>query len=190
MLDVSLRCELRPGDVGEIVRWHGVTYAQEHGFDVEFEGNVATKLGVFAASRSPRERIWLAESGARLVGCIAIVDQAGAAGMPQPEGGVSQPEGGVSQPEGGISQPEGGIAQLRWVLVDPPARGRGLGTRLVGEAVAFARQQGYRRVSLWTVSSLGAAARLYLAAGFRLVEERPAHHWGVDVVEQRYERGM
>jgi ribosomal protein S18 acetylase RimI-like enzyme len=79
------------------------------------------------------------------------------------------------------------VAQLRWFLVDPSARGRGLGTRLLSEAVSFARECGYRVVVLWTVSALAAAARLYRAAGFRKVQDRPGRLWGADVVEEKYE---
>ena len=77
-------------------------------------------------------------------------------------------------------------AQLRWFLVDPSARGAGLGKRLLGEALSFARQAGYRDVILWTVSALPAAAHLYRSAGFRKVEERPGRMWGVEVVEEKY----
>ncbi len=77
-------------------------------------------------------------------------------------------------------------AQLRWDLVAPNTRRRGLGTRLLNEAVAFARRRQYERVFLWTVQALDAAARRYMAAGFRKVEERARHRWGQDVVEERW----
>ncbi len=75
---------------------------------------------------------------------------------------------------------------MRWFLVDPDARGRGVGSRLLEEAVAFARLQGYAVIFLWTVSALTAAARLYERAAFVKVEERPGRMWGVDVVEEQY----
>ncbi len=152
-----LRTDLRPGDLGEIVRLHGVVYAREHGFDPTFEAYVAEPLARFAISASPRERLWIAERGGAIVGCVAIV---GASPL---------------------------VAQLRWFLVDPSARGSGLGTRLLEEAIAFSRSCGYRSIILWTVSALAAAARLYRAKGFQRTEEKPIRQWGADVVEEKYE---
>lgn len=154
-----VRHDLRPGDVGRIAERHGVLYAEEHGFDVKFEAYVAGPLAEAVCRAGPRERIWIAEDEAgRFRGCIAIVS----------------------------ATPE--TAQLRWYLVEPAARGRGLGTRLLDGAVSFAAAQGYRSVILWTVGALTAAARRYVAAGFAKVEERPGRQWGVDVVEEKWER--
>ncbi len=153
----TLRTGLRPGDIGEIVRLHGVLYAREYGFDPTFEAYVAEPLARFAIAASPRERVWIAERGGAIVGCVAIV-----AASPQ-------------------------VAQLRWFLVDPAARGSGLGTRLLEEAIAFSRARGYGSILLWTVSALAAAARLYRAKGFERTEERPGRQWGADVVEEKYE---
>ncbi len=153
----SLRTSLGPGDLGEVVRLHGVVYARECGFDPTFEAYVAAPLADLVRTGSARERLWLAERAGRLVGCVAIV---------------------AAAPE---------VAQLRWFLVDPIARGRGLGTRLLSEAVSFARACGYRAIVLWTVSRLAAAARLYRAAGFRKVQDRPGRMWGADVIEEKYE---
>ena len=154
----SVRTTLKPGDLGSIVRLHGTIYAQEYGFDATFEAYVAGPLAEFVV-RMPaaHERLWIAERDGRVVGCIAIV---------------------AAAPE---------EAQLRWFLVDPTARGIGLGTRLLRDAIAFCQEHGYRRVSLWTVDALTAAARRYRAAGFVLAEERPGRRWGADVIEQRYE---
>jgi len=154
---VALRTGLRPGDIGEIVRLHGVLYAREYGFDPTFEAYVAEPLARFAIAASPRERLWIAERGGAIVGCVAIV-----AASPQ-------------------------TAQLRWFLVDPAARGLGLGTRLLDEAIAFSRGCGYRSIVLWTVRALSAAARIYRAKGFSRTEEKPGRQWGVDVVEEKYE---
>jgi GNAT superfamily N-acetyltransferase len=154
---LTLRTDLRPGDLGEVVRLHGVVYARERGFDPTFEAYVAGPLAEFVRAASPRGRLWLAERGGRLVGCAAVVEAA----------------------------PE--TAQLRWFLVAPSARGCGLGTRLMGEALAFCRACGYAEVMLWTESALAAAARLYRAAGFRKVEEKPGRMWGVDLVEEKYQ---
>lgn len=157
---VTVRHELRPGDVGRIVALHGTTYAREYGFDHSFEAYVAGPLAAFACAPSPRHRIWIAERGDRLVGCIAIVDLGN------------------------------GVAQLRWFLVDPSERGTGLGRRLLGEAVGFCRDAGYGSIVLWTVNALLAAAHLYRDAGFVKVEEHASRQWGVDVVEEKYERRL
>jgi GNAT superfamily N-acetyltransferase len=86
-----------------------------------------------------------------------------------------------------IVQAEAETAQLRWFLVDPSARGTGLGKRLLSEAVAFSKESGYTAIILWTVSALAAAAHLYRAAGFQKIEEKPGRLWGADVVEEKYE---
>jgi ribosomal protein S18 acetylase RimI-like enzyme len=154
---IAVRTDLRPGDLGAVVRLHGLLYARECGFGHVFEAYVAAPLAEFVRAGSPRERLWLAERNGALVGCVAIVAAAPA------------------------------VAQLRWLLVDPGARGAGLGKRLLREAVAFARACGYERIVLWTVSALTAAAHLYRSAGFRKVEQRPGRLWGADVVEEKYE---
>jgi len=154
---IALRTQLRPGDIGSIVRMHGVLYASEHGFDETFEAYVAGPLSEFVRAGAARERLFIAERDGRLVGCAAIV--------------------GASAD----------VAQLRWFLVDPEARGAGLGRTLLGECMSFARNCGYTSLILWTVSALAAAAHLYRAIGFRKIEEKPGRHWGVDVVEEKYE---
>jgi len=154
---VTLRTELKPGDIGTIIYLHGIIYAQEYGFDHTFEAYVAAPLSECARAASAYERIWIAERDGRIVGCIAIV--------------------AVSAQ----------VAQLRWFLVDPSARGVGLGKELLNEAIAFCRQVGYQSVILWTVSTLAAAIHLYLEAGFRKVEEKPGRQWAVDLIEEKYE---
>lgn len=126
-----------------------------HGFDETFEAYVAGPLAEFVLHRPPRGRIWLAEEDGRLVGCIAIVPA------------------------------KGDEAQLRWFLVASSQRGRGLGRRLLDEALGFAREAGYGSVMLWTVSCLERAAELYRRAGFTLVTEKPGA-WGAEVLEQQY----
>lgn len=152
---IPIRDVLRRGDVEEVVRLHGALYSAEHGFDEGFERYVAEPLARFAASPTPRERMWLAEREGRIVGCIAIVE--------------------ASERD----------AQLRWFLVDPAVRRKGFGTALLDGAISFAREHGYRSIFLWTVSALAAAARLYAAAGFAKVEEKPGA-FGVEVVEERW----
>ncbi len=154
---LSIRTHLQPGDIGGIVHLHGVVYAREYGFDPTFEAYVAGPLAELVRSDSDRERLWIAERDGRIVGCVAI-----AAAAPQ-------------------------TAQLRWFLVDPSARGAGLGKRLLGEAIAFAKDRGYGAIILWTVSVLAAAAHLYQSFGFQKTQEKPGKMWGVDVVEEKYE---
>jgi GNAT superfamily N-acetyltransferase len=154
---ITIRSDLRPGDLGMIVYLHGVHYAQERGFDPTFEAYVAGPLAQAVSAGSPRDRIWIAEREGRMVGCVAIV----AASLQ--------------------------TAQLRWLLVDPAARGEGLGKRLLNEALAFCRECGHTEVILWTESALKIAASLYQSAGFRKTEEKPGRVWGVDLIEEKYE---
>ena len=154
---VTIRTGLRPGVIGKVISLHGTLYEQESGFDVTFEAYVACPLAEFVLRGSPRECLWMAERDGRLLGCVAIVAASEV------------------------------TAQLRWFLVDPDARGMGLGKRLLDKAIEFSREHGYRNIILWTVSSLTAAAHLYRAAGFHKVEEKPGRMWGVDVVEEKYE---
>ncbi len=158
LADIALRHELKPGDLGSLIQLHGTIYAREYGFDPTFEAFVAGPLAQFALAHGERDRLWIAERGERLAGCIAIV--------------------GASEKE----------AQLRWFLVDPSARGCGLGKRLLAEAVAFCEEQGYESIFLWTVSALTTAAHLYRSAGFHKVEEKLGQRWGVAVVEEKYVR--
>jgi GNAT superfamily N-acetyltransferase len=153
---ITLRTDLRPGDLGAIVSLHGIFYARERGFDPTFEAYVAAPLAEFVCRGGDRQRLWIAERQEQLVGCVAIV-----AVSPQ-------------------------TAQLRWFLVAPGVRGIGLGRRLLAEAVAFCRESGYAEVILWTESALKAAAHLYQLAGFQRVEEKPGRMWGVDLVEEKY----
>ena len=157
-MDAAIRTDLRPGDVAGIVRLHGLIYAREYGFDVRFEAHVAEPLGkAVQRGLTDQERIWLVEDEGDLVATIAIIEESA------------------------------GTAQLRWFLVAPAARGNGLGSRLLHEAIAFSLDAGYEKIILWTVSALTDAARLYRAAGFRRTEAQPGRPWGKDVVEEKYE---
>lgn len=158
---ISVRHDLRPGDIGRVTEQHGVLYAAEYGFDHTFEAYVAESLAEFGkAAPSARSRLWIAELDGRLVGSIGIVGRAGRA------------------------------AQLRWLLVSPAERGSRLGRRLVRDALAFCRAIGCDSVFLWTVSDLTAAARIYVEAGFRLTEEHERAMWGTTVTEQRYDLAL
>jgi ribosomal protein S18 acetylase RimI-like enzyme len=172
---ITLLHELRPGDIGTIVRMHGTIYAVENGFDVTFEAYVAAPLGEFVSSGCKGGRIWLAEQNGEVVGCIAIVPA-----LPNQ----------VPSDQHQSTPTQTNQAQLRWFLVDPRARGLGVGRRLIESAVTFAREQGYQSMILWTVSELTAAASLYRAVGFRKIHEAPAFHWGKNVTEECYQMAL
>ncbi len=158
----SIRTEIRPSDIGEIIRLHGSLYAQEYGWDYSFEGYVAASFGELVLSADPdRSRLWIAEAGDRIAGSIGIVGRAQSA-----------------------------EAQLRWFLVKPKLRGRGLGRRLMQAALDFCLEQGFASVYLWTVSELEAAARIYRAFGFIPVEEKTHPLWGKTITEVKYRRAL
>ncbi|HVT68631.1 MAG TPA: GNAT family N-acetyltransferase [Trebonia sp.] len=155
---VHIREVGQPGDLGWVIMAHGEVYASEFGWDASFEALVARIVADYAASRDPaREAGWIAELDGRRVGCVFCVAK------------------------------DEVTAQLRILLVDPAARGRGAGRLLVGECVRFARAAGYRRMVLWTNDPLTSAGRIYRAAGFTLTAEEPHHSFGVDLVGQTYE---
>ena len=149
--DVTIRSELRPGDLGWVVHQHGVLYAREYGWNVEFEALVASVVADFGKQHDPAcERCWFAEIDGRIAGTIFLVKNTDE------------------------------IGQLRLMLVEPEARGHGIGTRLIAECLGFACDAGYRTVKLWTNSVLVDARRLYQKAGFRLVESEPYQAFGKD----------
>jgi DNA-binding MarR family transcriptional regulator/GNAT superfamily N-acetyltransferase len=151
----------RAGDMGWVVTRHAVLYAQEYGWDARFEGLCAEIVAQMVAQHDPaRDRHWIAEIDGEPVGSVFCVKETDE------------------------------TAKLRLLLVEPTARGHGIGSRLVDECVAFAREAGYRKMTLWTHSVLVAARRIYQAAGFRLVAQKKHADWGVPVVGETWEREL
>ncbi len=146
----------RPGDFGWIVSRHAELYSQEYGWGEPFEGLCAQIVADFVNNfDSRKERCWIAEVDGANAGCVMIVKD---------------------------EQPD--VARLRLLLVDPKARGLGLGAKLVDECVRFSRAAGYTRITLWTHSVLSAARHVYESAGFQLTSSEPRHTWGKDVVAE------
>ena len=151
----------RPGDIGWITWRHGALYAAEYGWDERFEAMVAAIMARFVENFDPRrECCWLAERQGEPVGSVALVDDGNS------------------------------MARLRVLLVEPSARGHGIGRRLAEECLRFARHAGYRKIVLSTYSVLVAARRIYEAAGFRLVAQQKERAYGKRLVAETWELAL
>ena len=151
----------RPGDFGWVIHRHGVLYAQEYGWDERFEALVATIVAGFVENHDPKkECCFIAERDGEIVGSVFLVKKSAL------------------------------VAQLRLLFVEPGARGLGIGSRLVSECIAFARQRGYRKITLWTNSILESARHLYEREGFRKTGQERHRSFGHDLVGETWELSL
>jgi len=148
----------RPGDMGRVVQMHGELYAREFGYDATFEALVADIVAGFVRNFEPkRERCWIAELKGEVVGSVFLVRQSPT------------------------------VAKLRLLIIDPKARGQGLGKRLTRACIAFARRKGYRRLVLWTQSHLAAARAIYQSENFRKKTSKAHRSFGKKLVAETWE---
>jgi DNA-binding MarR family transcriptional regulator/GNAT superfamily N-acetyltransferase len=148
----------RPGDMGWVVHRHGALYAAEYGWDESFEALTAEIVAKFIRNFDPkREHCWIAEQDGTNLGCVFLVKKSDR------------------------------IAKLRLLLLETSARGLGIGKRLVDECIGFAREVGYRKMTLWTQSNLYAARHIYERAGFRLVKKWPVRQFGHEMISETWD---
>ncbi len=155
--DITIRSELRPGDIGHITSRHGVLYAQEYGWGIGFESYVAAGLHEFYREYDiAKDHIWIAEHEGKIIGSILVKSR-------------------------------GESAQVRYFYIEPGYRGIGLGKKLWSFAMDFVTTCGYKKAYLWTAEELREAAKLYTSTGFRLTQEKESMTFGTRAIEQRYD---
>lgn len=155
--DISVRTELRPGDIGYVIYMHGDLYRKEYGYGIPFETYVARGLCEFYDKYNPeRERVWVCEHNDQMIGFLLLMDR-------------------------------GKAAQLRYFLIQPEYRGIGLGSKLMNMYMDFLQECKYPASYLWTTHELTTAAFLYKRVGFKLTEEKESTAFGKPLKEQRYD---
>jgi len=155
---ITIRTELRPGDLGYLIYLHGHLYGNEYQYGISFETYVAKGVHEFYQQYDQqKDKVWICEDGNRIVGFLLLMHR------------------------------ENNTAQLRYFILEPDYRGIGLGKRLMMLYMDHLRDEGYRHSYLWTTSDLKAAAVLYTRHGFRLTEEKPSEVFGKPLYEQRYD---
>jgi N-acetylglutamate synthase-like GNAT family acetyltransferase len=155
--DISIRTELRPGDLGYVIYLHGALYSKEYGYGVQFESYVAKGLCEFYEKyNSKRNRVWVCEHDGRMIGFLLLMDR-------------------------------GESAQLRYFLIEPEYRGIGLGSKLLKLYMDFLCECDYKASYLWTTHELSTAGFLYKRLGFQLSEEKESSAFGKPLREQRYD---
>jgi ribosomal protein S18 acetylase RimI-like enzyme len=158
---ITVRTELRPGDLGHVIYRHGKLYGEEYNFGVAFEMYVAAGMIEFHKNYNPEiDRVWICEHGDKMVGFLLLMHR------------------------------ENNSAQLRYFYVEPAYRGMGLGRKLMDLYMDFLRESGYQSSYLWTTHELDAAAALYKKQGFRLTEEKSSSAFGKLLKEQRYDLAL
>ena len=154
---ITLRYDIKPGDLGFIVYLHAVHFAREYGFDYTFEARLAESLAKFYSSSNPhKERLFILERDGQIVGSVGV-----------------------------LAYPES-LARIRWFFVESSNRGIGLGKALLNEAIGFCKQCGYKSIFLETFSELAVASHLYKAKGFEIKDEKKENHFGKSVTKQHY----
>ena len=156
--NIIIRTNLKSGDLGSIISLHGDLYSKEFNYDYTFEAYVGEAISQFAKRKNNREQIWIVEYNHQIVGSIAICE---------------------------YSKIE---AQLRWFLLSPILRGKGIGNNLITKALEFAKKESFKNIHLWTVDGLHSAKKLYLKEKFELEEEITHSVWGSYHKEQKYHK--